>query len=89
MKEAKAKQYSGSGQAEDEEEDVDLGFLYSNLFDPNTTSPDEFNQLVESTMRVISDIVSMNFEKEDLDQYLVRKVSARDDSKKAISMFWK
>ena len=28
VKEAKAKQYSGSGQVEDDEEDVDLGFLY-------------------------------------------------------------
>ena len=88
MRDAKANQH-GSGQAEDEEEDVDLGFLYSNLFDPHTTSPDEFNQLVENTMHVISDIVSMNFEKEQLDEYLVRKVSGREDSKKAISLFWK
>ncbi len=40
-------------------------------------------------MRVISEIVSNNFEKEQLEQYLVRKVSAREDSKKAISLFWK
>ena len=63
VRDAKANQH-GSEQAVDEEEDVDLGWLYSNLFDPHTTSPDEFNQLVENTMRVMSDIVSMNFEKE-------------------------
>ena len=40
-------------------------------------------------MRVISEIVSMNFDKDDLDQYLNRKVNAREDSKKAISIFWK
>ena len=28
VKEANAKQYKGTGSAEDEEEDVDLGFLY-------------------------------------------------------------
>ena len=89
VKEVKAKQYGNTGQVEDDEEDVDLGFLYQNLFDPLTTSPDEFNQLVENTMRVISEIVAMNFDKDQLEEYLVKKVSAREDSKKAISLFWK
>ena len=40
-------------------------------------------------MRAISEIVAMNFDKDQLEQYLVKKVSAREDSKKAISLFWK
>ena len=40
-------------------------------------------------MRLISEIVAMNFDKDQLEQYLVKKVSAREDSKKAISLFWK
>ena len=78
VKDAKSNQHGNT--AEEEEEDVDLGFLYQNLFDPHTTSPDEFNTLVENTLRVLSEIVANNFSKEDLEQYLVRKVSAREDS---------
>ena len=40
-------------------------------------------------MRLISEIVAMNFDKDQLEQYLIKKVSAREDSKKAISLFWK
>ena len=40
-------------------------------------------------MRVISEIISLNMDKDTLEKYLTRKVSARDDIKKAISMFWK
>lgn len=44
---------------------------------------------MENTLRVLSDIVANNFSKEELEQYLSRKVSAREDSQKAISLFWK
>ena len=40
-------------------------------------------------MRLISELVSLNMEKEQLDKYLARKVSAREETKKAISIFWK
>ena len=50
---------------------------------------DQFNQLVESTMRLMSEIVSLNVDKEQLDKYLARKVSGREETKKAISIFWK
>ena len=53
---------------------MDLEFLYSNLFDPDQFSADQFNQLVESGMRVIADLLEMNMSKEALDEYLQRKV---------------
>ena len=40
-------------------------------------------------MRMISEIVSLNMDKEQLEKYLARKVSAREETKKAISLFWK
>ena len=40
-------------------------------------------------MRLITEIISLNMDKDTLDKYMARKVSARDDTKKAISMFWK
>ena len=51
--------------------------------------PDTFNQLVDSGMRLLSEMVSLNMDKEQLDKYLTRKVSAREDTKKAITLFWK
>lgn len=53
---------------------MDLEFLYANLFDPDQFSADQFNQLVESGMRVIADLLEMNMSKEALDEYLSRKV---------------
>ena len=40
-------------------------------------------------MRLISEVVSLNMEKEQLEKYLARKVSAREDTKKAVQIFWK
>lgn len=40
-------------------------------------------------MRLISEIISLNMDKEQLDKYLARKVSAREETKKAISIYWK
>ena len=40
-------------------------------------------------MRMISEIVSLNMDKEQLEKYLARKVSAREETKKAIVLFWK
>ena len=40
-------------------------------------------------MRVISEIISLNMDKDTLEKYMTRKISAREDTKKAISMFWK
>ena len=40
-------------------------------------------------MRLLSEIVSLNVDKEQLDKYLTRKVSGREETKKAISIFWK
>ena len=34
-------------------------------------------------------MVSLNMDKEQLERYLTRKVSAREDTKKAVSIFWK
>ena len=50
---------------------------------------EEFNTLADTTMRLISEMISLNMDKETLEKYLSRKVTARDDIKKAISMFWK
>ena len=68
---------------------VDLEYLYTNLFDGTGIQGDQFNQLVESTLRLISEIVSLNMEKDQLEGYLSRKVSAREETKKAIAIFWK
>ena len=50
---------------------------------------DQFNQLVEGTLRLISEVVSLNMDKEQLEKYMGRKVSAREETKKAISIWWK
>ena len=87
MEQTRAKQ--GNTAEEEETETVDLEYLYTNLIGPNSMAPDQFNQLVESTMRLMSEIVSLNVDKEQLDKYLTRKVSAREETKKAITIFWK
>ena len=66
-----------------------LEFLYSNLFDPTTVSPENFNQLVENGMRLITELLEKNPSKEGLDAYLQRRVQAREETKKTILMFWK
>ena len=89
---AKVEQAHSRGQAQGEQEDgehVDLPYLYENLFAQSSISPEEFNTLTESTLRLVSEIVSLNMDKESLDKYLTRKVSAREDTKKAIQIFWK
>ena len=40
-------------------------------------------------MRLISEIVSLNMDKNQLDKYLTRKVSAREETKKAVALYWK
>ena len=40
-------------------------------------------------MRLISELVSLNMDKEQLEKYMGRKVSARDETKKAITLYWK
>jgi hypothetical protein len=74
---------------EEEEEPMELEFLYGNLFDEDTTSPEDFNTLVENGMKLLSEIVSTNMDKEGLDTFLTRKVSGKDEHKKAVQMFWK
>mmetsp|Transcript_8255 Transcript_8255/g.11439 ORF Transcript_8255/g.11439 Transcript_8255/m.11439 type:complete len:158 (+) Transcript_8255:43-516(+) len=86
-KEEQAKQRAGTDDAE--EEDIDLEYLYTNLFGSSSIQGEQFNQLVEATLRLISEIVSLNMDKEQLEGYLNRKVSAREETKKAISIFWK
>jgi len=68
---------------------MDLEFLYANLFDPDQFSADTFNQLVENGMHVISDLLEMNLSKEALEEYLNRKVQAREETRKVIAQFWK
>ena len=87
LEQAKSKT-SAADEGVDENEVVDLEYLYTNLIGSSMQS-DQFNQLVESTMRLMSEIVSLNVDKEQLDKYLARKVSGREETKKAISIFWK
>ena len=86
---AKAKQRSAEDGAGEEENQVDLEYLYQNLFQQSSIQVEEFNTLADTTMRLISEMISLNMDKETLEKYLSRKVTARDDIKKAISMFWK
>ena len=44
---------------------------------------------MEATLRLLSELVSLNMDKEQLERYMTRKVSGRDETKKAISIFWK
>ena len=79
-----------NGKAEESETPIDLEYLYTNLFQGSTSlQSEQFNQLVESTLRLISELVSLNMDKDQLDKYMARKVSGRDETKKAISIFWK
>merc|ERR1712080_271541 len=74
---------------QEEEEPMDLEFLYANLFDESVTTADDFNTLVENGMKLLSQIVVPNLSKEALEQFIVRKIQAKDEHKKAIQMFWK
>ena len=51
----------------DEEETMDLEFLYANLFDEQVTTTDDFNTLVENGMKLLHEIVSQNLSKDALD----------------------
>ena len=68
---------------------MDLETLYSMLFNEQVTGPNDFNTLVENGMKLISDIVAKNMSKEALEKFLVSKVQAKDEHKKAIAMFWR
>lgn len=70
-------------------EPMELDFLYSNLFNPDVTSADDFNSLVESGLRVISDLLEQNMNKDRLEQYLARRIQGNEDTRKAIQQFWK
>ena len=74
---------------EEAPEVMDLDFLYSNLFNQEVTPPEVFNQLVESGLRLIEDLLEQNLPKEKLDDYLTRRVRAADESRKAVTQFWK
>jgi hypothetical protein len=68
---------------------MDLEFLYNNLFDPEQFSADKFNQLVENGMHVIADLLEMNMSRDALEEYLNRKINAREETRKVIAQFWK
>ena len=68
---------------------MDLEFLYNNLFDPELFSADKFNQLVENGMHVIADLLEMNMSRDALEEYLNRKINAREETRKVIAQFWK
>ena len=69
---------------------IDLGYLYTNLFQGTTSlQSEQFNQLVDCTLRLISELVSLNMDKDQLEKYIGRKVSGSTETKKAISIFWK
>lgn len=40
-------------------------------------------------MRVIADLVEMNMSKDTLEEYLNRRVQAREETRKVIVQFWK
>lgn len=74
---------------EEAPEVMELDFLYTNLFNPDVTSADDFNALVESGLRVISDMLEQNMTKDRLEEYLARRIQGSDDTKKAIQQFWR
>ena len=76
-------------QTQEAEPDIDISFLYENLFNPQEVSPDVFNKLVENGMRLINEVVMQNMSKEDLEGFLQLKVQAKDDAKKAVHLWWK
>lgn len=53
-----------------EDESMDLKFLYENLFDPEETSLDEFNKLVDQCLQVIEALVAGNYGREELEEFL-------------------
>jgi hypothetical protein len=59
------------------------------LFDQDQFSADQFNQLVEGGMRIITDLLEANMSKEQLEEYLQVKVAGRDETRKVILQFWK
>ena len=40
-------------------------------------------------MRLISEVVAQNMDKEKLDSFIAAKVQGKEETKKAISMWWK
>ena len=64
---------------------MDLEFLYNNLFDPEQFSADKFNQLVENGMHVIADLLELIMSRDALEEYLNRKINAREETRKVIA----
>lgn len=67
---------------------MDLEFLYSQLFEPLQVSAEVFNDLVGNSLRLITQLVEMNPNKDALEDYL-RKVNCREETRKVIAQFWK
>ena len=51
-------------EGETSEQVIELEVLYQDLFDPNSFPADKFNSLVEGGMRVITELLEANMNKE-------------------------
>ena len=89
LKKAEAEKQKGKNENAEPEPEIDVGFLYENLFNPQEVSPDAFNKLVDNGMRLIHEVVNQNMNKETLDGFLAIKVQAKEEAKKAVSLWWK
>ena len=71
LSEVKYREYFAKAKAaqanQEEEEPMDLEFLYTNLFDESVTSADDFNNLVENGMKLLAAIVVPNLSKDALE----------------------
>jgi len=70
---------------EPEPDHMDIEFLYSNLFNPNVTTSETFNTLVENCMRVISDLLEKNASKQTMEEYIGLRIVGSEDVKKVIA----
>ena len=73
----------------DLDEGMDLQFLYANLFTEGETTLEQFNKLMENSLRLIELIVQNNFSKDQLDDFLNTQVQGKEDHKRQIAQFWK
>ena len=89
FKKAEAEKQKGKTEKVESEPEIDVGFLYENLFNPQEVSPDVFNKLVENGMKMITEVVTQNMNKETLENFLAVKVRAKEEAKKAVSLWWK
>jgi len=74
FKRAEAEKRKGKQESTEAEPEIDVSFLYENLFNPQEVQPDQFNKLVENGMRLINEVVTHNMDKEQLDNFLAVKV---------------